>query len=679
MFGYFSATLMRRLVALFLVVALVPLAVVSILAYVQSSDALMEESLHHLTSVREIKKNQIMDYLNARFSDLTVLTRSSDLKRAFDRLQDYHDSGGGDPNGEYHVNTDEYEDIYGTIDSYFRNYLDAYGYHDMFFICMKHGHVMYSVARKDELGTNLKSGKYKETGLARLWQDVVRKGAPTLVDFSNYSVSGEPDCFIGAPVFDETGEMSSIVVLEISITEIDRIMQERSGMGETGETYLVGDDMLMRSNSRFSSETTILKKKVETLAVREAMESRSGTQIIEDYRGEKVLSSYTHLGLDEEFGVDFEWMLISEMDVAEAFAAEKALAIEMLCITLLMTAVAGVVGMYCARSIAQPLKKLSEKVEHMAKGDLTVSIDPGDRTDEVGDLMRSFNDMMNNLRRQTQDMKEGASTLASAISQISATVAELASSAAETSTSISEITTTVEEVKQTSHLSNDKAKEVADGAREATRISHSGSKATEETVVGMHRIKEEMEYVAESILKLSDQTQSVGEIIGAVNDLADQSNLLSVNAAIEASKAGEYGKGFTVVAQEVKSLADQSKEATNQVKGILSDIQKATGTAVMATERGSKAVESGVSLSSEAGEAIGTLASNVEDSARVAMQIAVSNQEQLVGIDQLATAMQSIKDASEQNVDAAHQMEKAATDLNELATTLKELADQYQV
>ncbi|MFA7065126.1 MAG: methyl-accepting chemotaxis protein, partial [Bacilli bacterium] len=180
-------------------------------------------------------------------------------------------------------------------------------------------------------------------------------------------------------------------------------------------------------------------------------------------------------------------------------------------------------------------------------------------------------------------------------------------------------------------------------------------------------------------IKLSEQTQNIGTIIDAVKDLADQSNLLSVNAAIEAAKAGEYGKGFAVVAQEVKALADQSKNATEQVKIILHDVQKATSAAVMATERGSKAVETGVQLSSQAGESIRLLSKNVTTSAHAVTQIAASSQQQQVGMDQLVLAMSNIKDATQQNVDGARQLEGAMQTLNELGQQLRILSERFKV
>jgi methyl-accepting chemotaxis protein len=195
----------------------------------------------------------------------------------------------------------------------------------------------------------------------------------------------------------------------------------------------------------------------------------------------------------------------------------------------------------------------------------------------------------------------------------------------------------------------------------------------------MKRIQTQMESIAESVVKLSEQSQAIGEIIATVNDLADQSNLLAVNAAIEAAKAGEHGRGFAVVAQEVKNLAEQSKQATTQVRGILGDIQKATSAAVLATEQGDKAVEAGVKQSTEAGEAIRLLADGITESARTATQIAASSQQQLVGTDQVAMAMENIKEASLQNIAGTKQVEAAAQNLHELGQRLKRLVEQYTV
>ncbi|GGA41628.1 CHASE3 domain-containing protein [Dyella nitratireducens] len=277
------------------------------------------------------------------------------------------------------------------------------------------------------------------------------------------------------------------------------------------------------------------------------------------------------------------------------------------------------------------------------------------------------------VRKITHELRDGITRLASSASEILATTTQLASSVVQTATAVSETTATVEEVKQTAQLTTEKARYVLDSAQKASNVSTVGRTAVDDTVQGMHRIQAQMESVADSIVRLSEQSQAIGEIIATVNGLAEQSNLLAVNAAIEATKAGEQGKGFGVVAQEIKSLADQSKQATAQVRTILGDIQKATSAAVLATEQGSKAVEAGVKQTGDTGDSIRLLADNITEAAQAATQIAASSQQQMVGMDQVVVAMESIKQASTQNVAGTRQAEEAAKNLHQLGLRLGDL------
>jgi PAS domain S-box-containing protein len=283
-----------------------------------------------------------------------------------------------------------------------------------------------------------------------------------------------------------------------------------------------------------------------------------------------------------------------------------------------------------------------------------------------------------NLVRQNTEILEAAEILASSSSEIMTSMSQIASSAAETAATVNETSSIVQEVKMTAQLSSQKARKVSDAAQKAVAVAQTGRKSVEDSVAGMGRIQEQVAFIAESIVRLSEQSQAIGEIIATVNDLAEQSNLLSVNAAIEAAKAGEQGKGFAVVAQEVKSLAEQSKEATAQVRTILNDIQKATNTAVLATEQGNKAVDDGVRQSKEAGESIRLMGVGIDESAQAAVQIAASSQEQSTGMDQVAQAMGDIKLASEQNATGMKQVESAVQNLHELGQKLKHLVEQYK-
>jgi methyl-accepting chemotaxis protein len=377
-----------------------------------------------------------------------------------------------------------------------------------------------------------------------------------------------------------------------------------------------------------------------------------------------------------------------------------------------------VVSLSLTHHIAKPLRDITKTAERISEGDLTIAVNKYSRDDEVGQLSRTFEKMtayleemslvagniatnnltvrvfprsdrdllgnafltmLENLRRMITDLTEAADVMASSSNEILALTTQLAASSSETATAVSETSTTISEVKQTVRLVSQKANYVSESAQNAADVSQNGRVAVNESVVRMNQIREQMESIADSIVKLSEQSQTIGVIISSVNDIANQSNLLAVNASIEAAKAGEQGKGFAVVAQEVRNLAEQSKEATSQVRAILNDIQKAISGAVMATEQGSKAVDSGVMQSQQAGESIKTMSEAVSESALATTQIVASTNEQVIGIDQVALAMDNIKRASEQIAASIRHAESSSMNLHELGIRLKSVIGRFRM
>ena len=303
----------------------------------------------------------------------------------------------------------------------------------------------------------------------------------------------------------------------------------------------------------------------------------------------------------------------------------------------------------------------------------------GEANDPLIVLGHNLNETMDNLQGMIRQIREAANNLSSAAAEILATTSQQASGASQQSAAIAQTTTTVDELKTIAEQSVSRAQEVANASQRTVDVSHTGRQAVEKAIESMSQIKAQVEGIAENILTLSEQTQQIGEIIATVNDIAAQSNMLALNASVEAARAGEYGKGFAVVAVEVRNLAEQSRQATAQVKAILSDIQKATNATVMATEEGTKGVDEGAQLAAQAREVIEQLGMVIEESAQAATQMVAGGRQQASGVEQIALAMQNINQATTQSLNSTHQAEKAAQELNDLAISLTETVEQYQV
>jgi methyl-accepting chemotaxis protein len=324
------------------------------------------------------------------------------------------------------------------------------------------------------------------------------------------------------------------------------------------------------------------------------------------------------------------------------------------------------------------VRHYSEFAAKVADGDLRASVSADGGADLEG-LSESLNSMVGGLAQISSHIQAGVQDMGGSTAEILASVSRHTQSASRQSTAIAETSTTVNELRLAAEDTANMASEVADRASDSLQVSNEATTALSAITSAMEEIRERVDAIARDIVTLSERTQQIGAITATVNGLADKSNLLALNASIEAARAGEHGKGFAVVAEEVRKLAEQSKAATAQVESILGDVQTATSAAVAASQEGTKVVEQGLVLTGRAGDGIRSLSETIQESFAAAQQIAASAQQQSVGIEQIAQAMNDVNDGTTEFLEGAHQSQLAAETLNELAGQLAAVTERYRV
>lgn len=372
-------------------------------------------------------------------------------------------------------------------------------------------------------------------------------------------------------------------------------------------------------------------------------------------------------------------------DMAAGVVALRAISqsarVSMVVAMLVAVASALLGGMMMAGAITKPIVRLAELSERMARGDLKEDSAKfaEDGQNEVATLQRSFRKMAERLRTMVGQLQTGITQLSTSTAEIATTAKETAAAAAQQSVTVTEVSTTMEEIQTTSQAAAQNAQEVVASAERVAASGAQGLQTVDQAAIIVEAIEERVREIADRILQLSEQNKQIGEIVESVNDLSEQSNLLAVNASIEAAKAGEQGRGFAVVASEVRTLAEQSKRATQQIRGILADIQKATQTAVMSTEEGTKRAKDGIGAIKSVRDTITDLAGTLEDSADRMRQISGTATQQAAGIQQISQAVGALARAGKENAAGAGNLERASADIRALSEALRATTAEYRL
>ncbi len=329
---------------------------------------------------------------------------------------------------------------------------------------------------------------------------------------------------------------------------------------------------------------------------------------------------------------------------------------------------------YLSRSVESILDEMNK----FSEGDLTVSL-AVTNDDDIGKLFGGFNKSVGNIHGMIQQLQESIETTASAATQISSSTEELAAGVQEQSAQSSEVAAAVEEMTRTIIDNSNNASKTAEVATENGKLAQSGGEVVQETTRKMREISGVVSSSAATVEKLGASSQQISEIISVIDDIADQTNLLALNAAIEAARAGEQGKGFAVVADEVRKLAERTTQATKEIEGMIKAIQQETREAVESMKRGTKEVEEGMRLADEAGRSLDRIVSETQKSVDMINQIAAASEEQSATSEQISKNVEAISSVSNESAAGVSQIARSADDLNRQTETLRNLISTFKI
>ena len=589
-------------------------------------------------------KSQIQNYYLNNFASEFRKHNSDDpgtmellkgLKPAETALQYYYISNNENPLGSKHLldkanDSSQYSQIHHSFHPPIRDYLEKFGYYDIFIADAKTGLIVYSVFKEIDFATSLIDGPYSQSGIGKVFQlanSLSDMHSTAFVDYAQYLPSyNAPASFIASPIFHK-GKKVAILIFQMPIGTINEIMTATEGMGETGESILIGPDQLPRSDSRIDPEnrgvvSAFRKPEVGKISNGEAnlaLGGKSGVTISENHLGKEAIISYRPVNI-----LGFEWAIISQVEVSEALAPVNKLAWSMTLIAILSAFCSIILGVFVAKYISAPILSIASQLKASSKQVGGAAIDVSHSSRQLAEL-----------------------------------ATEQANSITETAASIEEISGMVKNNVEQARKSSDNSKQVMEKA-------DSGNQSMSGLIKSMGQITESNEKIG-ALVKVIEE---IGDKTEIIDEIVFQTKLLSFNASVEAERAGEHGRGFAVVAQEVGNLAQMSGKASLEIASMVKDSLK---NAEAITGENRKRVESANTLVQSTAKHLNEIAFEAENLFSQSSQIVNSSKEQSEGIIQVNEAMNQLDQTTQLNSETAEKSANSSETMETLASELKDL------
>ncbi|MBR9762921.1 MAG: HAMP domain-containing protein [Rhodobacteraceae bacterium] len=606
----------------------------------------------------QLQKNYIQDNPNPRGDRDLLMAAPSDLQYNV-------------VHGRYHPFLDEFASV--------RDLQDLY-------LVDSDGNVLYSVEKDIDFATNLREGPYRNSGLASAFNSAMARteGEVAFEDYSAYApANGDPASFIATTVIGRDGSPMGVLIYNLPADRINQIMNDSTGLGQSGEAYLVGGDRALRSNSRFENGPRMLETIEENPALREALNSGEAEFVM----GPNLLGNPSALMGALLTYHDAVWAVLVAQEESELYQPVIALRNQLLTQVGVMMLVLTVIGVLIAQSISRPFARIGEAIASVADGNLSMPIPMVDRRDDVGFLATHLENLRGKLasaaemrRQQEQRAKEQHQVvehLTGAISQLAEgnltgviqdTFAEdyealrngFNTALLKLNESISELVNSAREIDNSAHdvenASNDlsqraieQAASLEETAAAITQLSasvkstaDSASEADNVMTRAKDSAKRNGEVVRQAMVamdKIANSSQKITQVTSVIEDLAFQTNLLALNAGVEAARAGEAGRGFAVVASEVRALAQRSSEAAKEINALI--------------QESAENVTGGVEMVERAGQSFESLIGEFDKVSSSVSSIATAARQQSVGLEEINSAVDQLDQVTQKNAAVA--------------------------